>query len=49
MKKWKQHRKKLRKSIHGLWKIWEQEIDDQVLIAGVWPLRRNERDRPFND
>ena len=50
MKKWKRHRKKLRKPIHDLWwKILEWERDDQVLIAGVWPLRKNERDRPFDD
>jgi hypothetical protein len=52
MKKWKRHRKKWRKPIHDLWRVLKWETDDQELIAGVWtvwPLRRNERDRPFDD
>ena len=50
MKKWKLHRMELRKPpIRSLWKILEWETVDQVLIAGVWPLRKNEADRPFDD
>jgi hypothetical protein len=49
MKKWKRHRMKLRRPIHDLWKVLEWETVDQVLIAGVWPLRKNEPDRPFDD
>lgn len=49
LKKWKWHRKKLRKPIRDLWKILEWKMDDQVLIAGVWLLRKNELDRPFDD
>ena len=40
---------KLTTPIHNLWKILEWEWVDQVLIAGVWPLRRNVPDRPFDD
>ena len=40
---------KLTKPIRNLWKILEWETVDQVLIAGVWPLRRNVLDRPFDD
>lgn len=40
---------KLTKPIHSLWKTLEWETVDQGLIAGVWPLRRNEPDRPFDD
>jgi hypothetical protein len=50
MKKRKRHRTKSTKPIHNLWKILEWEMVDQVLlIAVVWPLRKNEPDRPFDD
>ena len=39
---------KLTKPICNLWKILEWEKVDQVLIAGVWPLRKNKPDRPFD-
>jgi hypothetical protein len=46
----KRHRTKLTRPIHNLWKILEWEMVDQVLlIARVWPLRKNEPDRPFDD
>jgi hypothetical protein len=44
-----QHRMNLRKLIHNLLKALEWETVDQVRIAGVWPLRKNEPDRPFDD
>ena len=40
---------KLTKPTHDLWKTLERETVDQVPIAGVWPLRKNELDRPFGD
>ena len=49
MKKWKQHRTKLMKQICNLRKTLELERVSQVLIAEVWPLRKNELDRPFDD
>jgi hypothetical protein len=49
MKKWKQHRTKLKRQIHNLQKTLKEERVDQVLIAEVWPLRKNEQDRPFDD
>jgi hypothetical protein len=48
MKKWKRHRMNLTKPIHDLLKISESETVDQVPIAGVWPLRKIEQDRPFD-
>ena len=39
----------LKKPIHDLLKVLEWETVDQVPIAGVWPLRENEPDRPFDD
>jgi hypothetical protein len=39
----------LRKLIHNLLKALEWETVDQVRIAGVWPLRKNKPDRPFDD
>ena len=48
MKKWKRHRMNLTKPIHDFLKISESETVDQVPIAGVWPLRKIEQDRPFD-
>ena len=49
MRKWKRRRMKLTKPIHDLRKTLEWETVDQVLIAGVWPLWKNELDHPFDD
>ena len=51
MKKLKRHmiQMNLKKPIHDLLKVLEWETVDQVLIAGVWPLRENESDRLFDD
>ena len=49
MKKWKRHRMNLKKPIHDLLRVLEWEMVGQVLIAGVWLLRKSELDRPFDD
>jgi hypothetical protein len=51
MNKLKRHRMSLKKPIHDLLKlkVLEWETVNQVPIAGVWPLRKNEPDRPFDD
>ena len=49
MKKWKWHRMNSKKPIHDLLRVLEWEMVGQVLIAGVWPLRKSEPDRPFDD
>jgi len=49
MMKWKRHRTNLTKPIHDLLKVLEWETVDQVPIARVWPLRKNEPDHLFDD
>ena len=39
----------LKKPIHDLLKVLGWETVDQVPIAGVWPLEKNEPDRLFDD
>ena len=48
MKRWKRHRMSSKKPIHDLSKILEETVD-QVLILVVWPLRKSEPDRPYDD
>ena len=49
MKKWKWHRMNSKKLIHDLLRVLEWEMVGQVLIVGVWPLRKSEPDHPFDD
>jgi hypothetical protein len=49
MEKCKRHIMNLKSPIRNLLKFLEWETVDQVLTAGVWSLRKNKQDPPFDD